>query len=156
MSEKGEMADRARSQRDYEETYGRGGGEEFDRDDYPHGYTASDAGDWRRALRAYVAGHDRGWEADRKHREAERRAPPSRPGGTGAGAGAVEEAPGGADEATAETERGTRFGVGIPDRDRLDFHRGASRWRDRLPRATRLPRHTDRELSGHKGEGDQA
>ena len=62
------------------------------------------------ALRAYVAGHDRGWEADRKLEAAE-------PGG---------DASEGEIPWSSEPE-GPRFGVGVPDE--LDFHRGPDTWR---------------------------
>lgn len=160
MSRKERAGDRERSRRDYEETYGRGGGDRFGEEEHPHAYGAPEAHDWRRALRAYVGGHDRGWSADRKHREAAEEGP-------GASEPAREEAsdrveaPGVAsraarEEATARAGHGTRFGVGVPDRESFSFHRSASTWRDRLPAAERLPRHTDRRLDGQRGEGDQA
>ena len=145
-TEKERMADRDRGRRDYEETYGRGGGDRFEQGDYPQAYGQPDVGvgDWRRAMRAYVGGHDRGWSADRKYREAGEseeegpRVTVRRP-----------------DPASPPPE-GARFGVGVPEREDFSFHRGASTWRDRLPAAERLPRHTDRELDGQHGEGDQA
>ena len=145
-TEKERMADRDRARRDYEETYGRGGGDRFDEGGYPQAYGRPDVGvgDWRRAMRAYVAGHDRGWSADRKYREAEE---------------SEEEGPRltvrRPDQESPPSER-VRFGVGVPEREDFSFHRGASIWRDRLPTADRLPRHTDRELDGQHGEGDQA
>lgn len=159
--DKDRLADEERAQRDYEETYGRGGGEAFEDEDYPRSYGGSGTGGWRRALRVYVSGHDRGWETERKVREAGaadvrpgREETPSRtsaPDTPSAGAG---------EEATARTGRpgtpGTPFGVEVPDRDELVFHRSASTWRDRLPRADRFPRHADRGLAGRKGTGDQA
>lgn len=159
-SEKHDLADEERSQRDYEETYGRGGGEAFESHDYPHAYGQPASGEWRRALRAYVNGHDRGWEAERKLEVADAAVEETRPGREEsprrvAGPEADSEEAGG--EATARTERGgTRFGVEVPDRDQLVFHRSASTWRDRLPRADRFPRHTDPALDGRKGTGDQA
>ena len=159
-SEKRDLADEERSQRDYEETYGRGGGEAFEAQDYPHGYSRPDAGGWRRALRAYVNGHDRGWEAGRKLEVADAAVEEARPGREEQprrvpGPGTDSEEAGG--EATARTDRGrTPYGVEIPDRDRLVFHRSASTWRDRLPRADRFPRHADPSLDGRKGRGDQA
>lgn len=144
-SEKERMADRDRSRRDFEETYGRGGGDRFDEGGYTQTYGTPDLGieDWRRAMRAYVTGHDRGWSADRKYREAgesedEQRVAGPLPGREGTPSDRV------------------RFGVGVPDREDFSFHRGASTWRDRLSAAERLPRHTDRELDGQRGEGDQA
>ena len=158
--DKDRLADRERAQRDYEETYGRGGGEAFESEDYPHSYARPGAGGWRRALRAYVNGHDRGWEAERKLRVADEEVEEVRPGRessprrTPPPDAPSEEAEG---EATARSDRGgTPFGVEIPDRDRLVFHRSASTWRDRLPRADRFPRHTDRGLDGRRGRGEQA
>lgn len=158
--DKDRMAGQERSERDYEETYGRGGGERFRKHDHPHSYPGPGAGGWRRALRAYVNGHDRGWEADRKYGTAGDEVADSRPGreeeprrepAPGAGS---EEADG---VATARTDRGgTTFGVAVPDRHELTFHRSASTWRDALSPARRMPRHTGRELDAHRGTGDQA
>lgn len=61
------------------------------------------------ALRAYVEGHDRGWDADRKLR---------------ASAGADPQEP---DIAWSAEPESPRFGVGVPDE--LDFHRGPDTWR---------------------------
>lgn len=158
--EKHDLADEERAQRDYEETYGRGGGEAFEARDYPQSYSRPDAGGWRRALRAYVNGHDRGWESDRKLEVADAAVDEARPGREETprrvpGPEADSEEAGG--EATGRTGRGgTPFGVEIPERDRLVFHRSASTWRDRLPRADRFPRHADPALDGRKGTGDQA
>lgn len=135
------MTDDERSQREArrdKETYGRGGGDRFQADRYSHSYASARSGDWRRALRAYVTGHDRGWEADRKYREAEARTERTeRP--------AREEAPtrepepriasGDAREATAGDEGEVRYGVPVPRV--FTFHRGPSRWRERLPRRGR-------------------
>jgi len=85
--------------------------------------------DWRLALRAYVAGHDRGSDLERKLDDALRasvRAEGSRPG-RGAGAPGAEGAPSMGSE-----------GSGLPPLDvpvpaRLDFHRGAGNWRTHLP-----------------------
>lgn len=139
---KEQLAERDRERREVDETYGRGGGDRFAEEAHPHAYGTPGGTDWRRAMRAYVRGHDRGWSADRKFTEAA-------------------EGPSGTPrpergEAEARAERATRRGVGIPDRDGLSFHRAASTWRDRLPASERLPRHTDRELDGQRGEGDQA
>lgn len=126
------------------ETYGRGGGERFGEDEHGHGYASSGSVDWRRAMRAYVAGHDRGWEADRKYREAAEETPTDRPARedsperSEAPEVASREAPG----TTGSTGPGTGFGV--PVARRLDFRRAASTWRDRLPDRARLPRHSDR------------
>lgn len=155
---KGSVADSERSHRVYRETYGRGGGDRFSAAGYPHSYAVPGSMDWRRALRAYVNGHDRGWEADRKYEVAAEEKPGGSPARTeeperhdAPDAGGREAA-----EATGATEEGGRFGVGIPDREELAFHRGPSTWRDRLPDARRLPRHTDRSLDGRRGEGEQA
>lgn len=166
MTRKSGMADEERGHRDYRETYGRGGGETFEDRDYPQSYAAPGAMDWRRALRTYVDGHDRGWETERKEREAAEATPAAEPKdavsspsgvprreGKAPHAGREGEA---ADEATARTDEGTRFGVPVPDRNRLRFHRSASVWRDRLPDARRLPRHTDRRLDTAPGRGGQA
>lgn len=149
---KEELAAGERSARGYEETYGRASGERF-REEFPRSYPPGGLGDWRRAMRAYVRGHDRGWDADRKYAEAdrEREAPaPARqeePRRTPErDVDSVE-----AEEATGETEEGTVFGVPVPTR--LDFHRGASIWRDRLPRLARMPRHGGRDPSGSSLRG---
>lgn len=150
MTDGERMADPDRARRDREETYGRGGGDRFDERGYPQSYGTPDlgVGDWRRAMRAYVTGHDRGWSADRKHLEAGR-AGDEGPGGGGA---SDEREP----RRDAAAARGIRFGVEVPNREDFSFHRGASIWRDRLPASDRLPRHTDRELDGQRGEGDQS
>lgn len=159
MRRKSGMADREREHRAYRETYGRDGGETFEARDHPQSYTVG-AMDWRSALRAYVNGHDRGWGTARKREAAAAAAGREAAERVHAGGGAPGEAGadevGTAGEATARTEEGTRFGVGVPDRDRLDFHRSASVWRDRLPDARRLPRHTDRRLDTAPGRGGQA
>lgn len=129
-------ADRIRDRRDYDETYGRGGGDRFETAGQPRSYGPSGSMDWRRALRAYVTGHDRGWEADRKYREAEARVADF---GSPAAARREErpersrepEAEGRPADATARAARALRFGV--PVARTLRFHRGASTWRDRLP-----------------------
>lgn len=163
MKRKSGRADEERDHRAYRETYGRGGGESFEARDYPQSYGGSGGMDWRRALRAYVGGHDRGWETERKEREAagtatdEPASPTAREAGGGTSPGAAGRETGdGSDAATAPTVGGSRFGVPVPDRDRLRFHRGASVWRDRLPAARRLPRHTDRRLDTSPGRGGQA
>lgn len=90
------------------------------------------------AYLAYVWGHDRGWEAERKRREAEalaerevrgRRGPPRRPEGRPSA-----ESPGSL--AAPPAFPGTpRLGVPVPER--LTFHRGPGAWRDRLARRRR-------------------
>lgn len=165
MTRKSGMADEERGHRDYRETFGRGGGESFGDRDYPRNYAAPGAMDWRRALRTYVEGHDRGWETERKEREAaetteataavEREDAAPSPAASG-GAPTAARAGEAAGEASARTEEEARFGVPVPDRDDLRFHRSASVWRDRLPDARRLPRHTDRRLDTAPGRGGQA
>lgn len=155
MTDEERSVDRDRSRRDFRETYGRGGGDRFEAGEHPQSYGMPTVGmgDWRRAMRAYVSGHDRGWSGDRKYREAA-----EEPGG-GEPAGPPADAPAaGEDEAGTAGRTGptVRFGVGIPDREHFSFHRSASTWRDRLPASERLPRHIDRRLDGQRGEGDQA
>lgn len=135
MTRKSGMAEEERSQRDYRETYGRGGGESFEDREYPQSYGAPGSMAWRDALRAYVDGHDRGWGAGRKEREAARKGAAAGPaGGVGSGAAAAAEAGAvGAPEVVAPAPEDARVGVSVPDREELDFHRGASVWRDRLP-----------------------
>ncbi len=73
----------------------------------------SDRRDLRAALDAYVRGHDRVWEPDRKlprHPRPEPELPEF---------GSVPARP--------------RYGVAVPAR--LDFHRGPDTWRTRLPGA---------------------
>lgn len=162
-------AEEEKEHRVYRETYGRGGGETFEDQDYPQSYGGVGGTDWRRALRVYVDGHDRGWETERKEREAgasvsdeEPESPTGRelePASEGPVTGPDASGPegeGAPEDATARTAEGTRFGVPIPDRDELRFHRSASVWRDRLPDASRLPRHTDRRLDTSPGRGGQA
>lgn len=155
--QKGEVADRERAGRGYEETYGRDAGERFEEGDYARAYGVPDRLDWRRAVRAYVNGHDRGWEADRKYERAaaEVAGRPAGPREAGAEEAPVEEgsAP---EEAATRSGEGRRYEITVPDRDELDFHRGASTWRDRLPRSPRMPRHADRTLDGQRGKGGQA
>lgn len=139
------------------ESYGRGGGARFQEEVYPRSYGSPHGLDWKRALRAYVRGHDRGWEADRKYREAEeRRGPGQRPARTGRPERArpPEAASREAEGATAEAEAGPRFGVPVPER--LSFHRGASRWRERLPRREERSRWTRSMAEISRTEGNQA
>lgn len=153
---KTDLASGERGARDYDETYGRGGGERFQSGDYPRGYPTPGRMDWRRALRAYVAGHDRGWEADRKYRSAEE-ATDTSPAPSREEAPRRHEAPEAsgeeAGEATGRTEEGTRYGV--PVAEELSFHRGASTWRDRLPFTDSLPRHGSRSPAGPGAADDR-
>ncbi len=132
----------------------------FGREPTPRTYGAPDRSHLKRALRAYVMGHDRGWEAERKLREAEReeereserRATAGESGREAAGVDRPDRfrgppAEGELDEATVvrtssglpesmdeddpdASVRRSRFGVPVPDR--LRFHRGPDVWRDRL------------------------
>jgi len=161
------MVRERQERRGYRETFGRRAGERFTEHDFPRSYPVPEPLDWRRALRAYIDGHDRNWEADRKFaeaaEEAEVRDSPAPAAGPGEwpvpDASRAEEAredAGEEDAGTARTDEGTRFGVGVPDRDQLEFHRGASIWRDELEESRRMPRHTDRSLDGRRGRGEQA
>lgn len=137
------------------ETYGRGGGERFGEDEHGRGYASSGPVDWRRAMRAYVTGHDRGWEADRKYREAAAETPTNRPAREDAPDRseapdvASREAPG----STAST--GPETGYGVPVARQLDFRRAASTWRDRLPDRVRLPRHSGRSGPGRTTDAER-
>lgn len=132
----------------------------FGREPTPRTYGAPDRARLKRALRAYVMGHDRGWEAERKLREAEReeerearrRATEAESGRETAGVDRPDRfrgppAEGELDEATvARTSSGLpesmdeddpdasvpRSRLGVPVPDRLRFHRGPDVWRDRL------------------------
>lgn len=125
-----------------------GGGEtapSFRREPYPATYGRPDRSRLKRALRAYVMGHDRGWEAERKLAEADR---PDRPvdrpdrfrGPPQEGEVEPEEIratssglPEGVDVSVPEAPVGQlRFGVPVPER--LAFHRGPDVWRDRIAR----------------------
>lgn len=163
MARKSGMADEERGRRDYRETYGRGGGETFGDRDYPQSYGGSGGTDWRRALRAYVGGHDRGWETERKEREAAEAADDEKAAADQEAVGTAtsrcasgQEAVAAAEETADRIGELTRVAVPVPDRDRLRFHRGPSVWRDRLPAARQLPRHTDRKLDTSPGKGGQA
>lgn len=114
---------------------------------YPRSYPVPGRLNLRRAMRAYVQGHDRGWDVETKAR-------------LGAGGREGYQGPGQAVEAESPTAREAdalestsvpaeeavgvpgddlpEVGVGVPDRHELDFHRGADTWRDRI-RAVRVP-----------------
>jgi len=132
-----EAAEDERETRPWEETYGRGGAEPFREESWRR--TLGRPGvvpggtDWRVALRAYVAGHDRGRDAEAKLADAVR-AEGGRPLPAGEGRSVRPTSPEseGWEDATAAGARST-YGVPIPDPDRLDFHRSASTWRRRLP-----------------------
>ncbi len=125
-----EAADEERASRHWEETYGRGGGDPFAGEDWRRTMgrpgVVPGGGDWRVALRAYVSGHDRGWDSERKLSDAIRitgRAErEERAREAGAGAGTAEGPP--------EARRGVRR---VPVPERLDFHRSAGTWRRHLP-----------------------
>lgn len=144
----------SREEREEKETYGRGGGERFQEEAYPRSYPVPGDMDWRRALRAYVDGHDRGREAERKFRDARAEMAPRR-------APAREEAPArepppGVPDAAPAEGTGTwqaRYGVPVPDRDGLRFHRGPGTWRDRLPAPPRTPGRGESLPDGPATEG---
>ena len=119
----------------------------FEREPHPRSYGRPDRSFLRRALRAYVMGHDRGWEAERKLEAAAEeveprfadRFRPVPPPEAGAREDVAERTPGrpgtAADEAARASVRETSYGVPVPER--LDFHRGPDTWRDRLGDAGR-------------------
>lgn len=78
--------------------------------------------DWRLALQAYVTGHDRGWDEERKMSEAIRTVGRIERGERDREAG---RAPGTAPEARP----GARH---VPAPERFDFHRSAGTWRRHL------------------------
>lgn len=115
---------------------------------HPRTYGRPDRYRLKRAYWAYVQGHDRGWEAERKQREADaaveaearerlrRRALRGEPRAVDAGpapSGLTGAAEGWASAGPSET----RFGVPVPER--LDFHRGPDTWRHRLGSRRREP-----------------
>lgn len=116
------------------------GRSDFDREVYPRAYPVPGRLNLEKAMRAYVHGHDRGWEAERKG-ELAGEVGPGEEGEGFAGAGQAldrgerTERPG-ADSASApepeETREGRRYGIPVPEE--LSFHRGADTWRDRIPR----------------------
>lgn len=143
------------------------GGEEvgeapsFEAFPYPTSYGRPDRASLERALWAYILGHDRGWEAERKREQAEARlarekkeAPrgvrerPSAGRREPSAAELREPPPAEADTGPEDTSaslagamredlpeagiRQARFGVPVPER--LDFHRGPDTWRDRIRR----------------------
>lgn len=131
----GEAAAHERESREWDETYGRGGGSPFGDEGWRR--TLGRPGvvpggtDWRVALRAYVAGHDRGRDAATKLSDAAAAAGgASLPAREGSAEVASGRELGGGEVATAGGVRST-YGVPIPER--LDFHRGASTWRRRIP-----------------------
>lgn len=121
----------------------RGDRSDFDREVYPRSYPVPGRINLKRAMRAYVRGHDRGWDVERKaglaDEEAGYRGPgqaidsgePQGPPGSAAGGDAGPGAPGAPGGEAAGTAEGARYGVGVPDR--LSFRRGADTWRRRLP-----------------------
>lgn len=139
------MTDQARRDPQLPEETGRDPAPSFRREPHPTSYGRPDRARLKRALQAYIAGHDRGWEAERKLREADRdveraaadrfREPPAEdaahpPGERAAGSGGMPES-----TRTARSRasvRATAYGVSVPER--LVFHRGPDTWRDRLRR----------------------
>lgn len=110
---------------------------------YPRTYGPPDRDRLKLGYRAYVEGHDRGWEAERKRRMAEagveaeaeerrvRRAPRGAPTESGPGPSPGGLASGARDRPKADAGA-ARYGVPVPER--LDFHRGPDTWRDRIGR----------------------
>lgn len=143
-----------RESRGSEEGEGRS---DFDREVYPRSYPVPGRLNLKRAMRAYVHGHDRGWDAERKAEIGES-GPPDGDGDTEAGYQGAGQAldsgertarPGaesGPDPGPADAREGTRYGVPVPDE--LDFHRSADTWRDRIPHP-----HTARRPAGWPGSG---
>lgn len=118
----------------------------FRQEPYPTTYGSPDRSRLKRALRAYVMGHDRGWEAERKLAEADRpEQPVDRPdrfrGPPAEGEVQADEIratssglPEGVDVDVPEAPIDQlRFGVPVPER--LAFHRGPDVWRDRIARS---------------------
>lgn len=107
---------------------------------YPATYGTPKRDRLKRAYWAYVMGHDRGWEAERKSETAARLVEEeerARRGRRWSRRGAEEgpEAPAGMVEGTRDETPGApigeaRFGVPVPRR--LDYHRGPDTWRDRI------------------------
>lgn len=119
----------------------RGASSDYDREIYPRSYRVPGRINLNKAMREYVEGHDRGWDQETKSRRAEQslERDQSRKGylGPGQALASGEQAETVAGEATASEaadvsadELQTRFGVGVPYK--LEFHRGADTWRDRL------------------------
>lgn len=123
-------AEEERKRRRWEETYGRGGGAPFAGEDWRRSMgrpgVLPGGADWRVALRAYVAGHDRGCDTEHKLADAIRvTAEESRPEGGFEDDTEAGEAPEGVLESLSTPRR-------VPVADRLDFHRGPGTWRRRL------------------------
>lgn len=133
------------------------GRSDFDREVYPRSYPVPGRLNLKRAMRAYVHGHDRGWDAERKAEIGE--------SGAGEGARGTEEGYQGAGQALDSGERtarpgagstsatgppeareGTRYGIPVPEE--LSFHRSADTWRDRIPHP-----HTARRPAGWPASG---
>lgn len=119
---------------------------------YPRSYVVPGRLNLQRALGAYVLGHDRGWDPESKlalspatergRYEAGSGRPPFRSPveaiRTGESPGTTPASPSsGLDEGAGGGAK-LRFGVPVPAR--LDFHRGASTWRDRIPGLARRDR----------------
>ncbi len=92
--------------------------------------------DLKRAVRTYVLGHDVGYDVETKSRigagalEAERLA--TGPAAALGPPGAARTGPAaGLDPAAATSASAGARGVPVPER--LDFHRSAGTWRDRIP-----------------------
>lgn len=119
----------------------RGDSSDYDDEIYPRTYRAPGQINLKKAMREYVRGHDRGWDQETKSRmaEDELEADASREAYLGPGqavaSGELTLRVGGetSTEAAADVGEGEdrpRFGVGVPEK--LEFHRGADTWRDRV------------------------
>lgn len=114
----------------------------FEREPYPATYGRPDRSGLKRALRAYVMGHDQGRSAARKLAEAEAEVEPGptdrfRQPSAGKDVQELEEMSAelpraGTLQSPEAPIRQARFGVPVPDR--LVFHRGPDVWRDRIGR----------------------
>lgn len=122
----------------------RGDSSEYDDEVYPRSYRTPGRINLKKAMREYVQAHDRGWTQEKKARVAEESLDSEAGGeegylgpGQAVASGQVTLRIGG--EASAADAAGAggsgegdrlRFGVGVPER--LQFHRGADTWRDRV------------------------
>lgn len=123
-------------------------GSDSEGDVHPRSYPVPGRLNLKRALRAYVHGHDRGWEAERKAELAAGDEEGYLGSGQALARGEQTERPGAGSDAAPEpgkAREGRRYGVPVPEE--LDFHRGADTWRDRIPRP-----HRARRPAGWPGE----
>lgn len=120
-----------------------GGSSDYDGEVYPRSYSGHGRLNLKKAMREYVQGHDRGWTQEKKARLA-RESIDSEAGGQEGYLGPGQAVESGeltlrvGGETSAEAAAGAegrgedrlRFGVGVPEK--LQFHRGADTWRDRV------------------------